>query len=313
MNSKDKILLEVDESFKKKLFLLLCGDENEKGILKTFEENEWCFRASEENVRSEIVDPIIKTIGWQIPYLRREDHNRDYILCAQKYAGKDSTRIVIEAKKYREQLKTNVKGDKDSQKSPEDQLKSYINGNDGAIYTEFGILTNGIRWCLYQKDKCLGEINIKEIKKNPESIYSFFKLISFELLKKYTLNDFHIETFGEIDSYESQPPNSIIIGDNVYQPRKSTHSHCYANYFVVNECIKHKIDLFGKEFFREIVFKTSSKDSLPKTWRTYKQSDLDTKVSMIGDYGMYDKLTLLQEINSTLNLGLNISVNYTEE
>ena len=31
----------------------------------TFKENEWCFRASEENVRTELIDPILKALGWK--------------------------------------------------------------------------------------------------------------------------------------------------------------------------------------------------------------------------------------------------------
>ena len=308
MNDKDKKIIEVDNSFIERLSLLLCGNENEKGILKTFEENEWCFRASEENVRSEIIDPILKTVGWEIPYLRREDHNRDYLLCSQKYAGKDSTRIVIEAKKYREQLKTSSEGDDNSQNSPEGQLVGYINDKNEAHYTEFGILTNGIRWCLYQNDKCIGEINIKEIKEKTVEICSFFKLISFESLRHHTIDDYNIEHIEcKKNRFEPMPPNSIVIDREVFLPRKGKHAHCYANYCVIEKCLKKegKAKLFEKEFFRDIVFDGKNKS---KEWRTNHISETDNSVKMIGDYNIYDKMTLLQEINSTLDLGLSISV-----
>ena len=64
-----------------------------KELRTTFNENEWCFRASEENVRAELIDPILSALGWKIPFLRREDHGKDYLLCSEKYVNKESMKF----------------------------------------------------------------------------------------------------------------------------------------------------------------------------------------------------------------------------
>lgn len=298
--------VEYDNTFKNKI-LKLIGENNEPGLINTFKENEWYFRATEENVRAELIDPILKSIGWSVPYLRREDHARDYVLCREKYAGKGSTQLIIEAKKYREQL---LETEKEDDTFTHEQLKDYLTRAE----IPFGILTNGIRWCLFNRDRYQGEIDIRKIKTDTDSICKFFKLISYELIKDKNnqLNDFDLGFLHRNDNiWKECAPTTIYIEDHL-NPEKSKNyksgEHCGANYQIAEMALEKKsIELFGMEFFRDIVFKKSDKDYCIKASRTNKQYKKDKSLFLIGDYVIYDKITLLQEINSTLDLGLNIS------
>jgi hypothetical protein len=154
--------------FSKEEFLKLIEE-----LRNTFKENEWCFRASEENVRTELIDPILKALGWKMPYLRREFDHMDYILCNDRFLGEDSKKLIIEAKKYREQLLTDKKEGNDSKKN-EEQIVNYMKDKR----FQYGILTNGLRWCLFASNhghtniEYKGEINIQDSEK--EVIWSFF-------------------------------------------------------------------------------------------------------------------------------------------
>ena len=283
--------IEYDEAFKN-IILELLGDGDDYGLRRVFKENEWCFRASEENVRVELIDPILKVLGWNIPYLKREDHNRDYVLCREKYASKESTQIIIEAKKYKEQLfmgdneKANVKDN--------EQLYDYLD----RAGINFGILTNGIRWCLFHKKEYQGEIDIT--KSELDHICKFFKLISFDFIKKNEICNFDLSFIPK--NNEDYAPSVIIIDGKEY------HSQCQACYEIARMSLEKKPEeLFDIEFFRDIVFKRTDEYYYLKASRLNTPYEKDNSKFLIGDYGIYEKLTLLQEINSTLDLGLTIT------
>ena len=283
-------------------------------ILKiTFEENEWYFRAKEENIKSEIIEPILKALGWKPPFIRHEDKNTDYLLCNNKYFNKCSPKITIEVKKYCEQLRT-IGGDKKEIKpANEDQLIKYCNNSD--IHALIGILTNGIRWCLYSgKDfSYKGEIDIRSTPQ--EDIWKFFHSISKSEFENIYQNDWgwlpkqtREEFFHTTIRIDNDPPYI----DN----------HCEASYKVarlfIDKCEemsneKTTINPLDFVFYRQII----SKD-LPLIKKKKRGSRKKKKVArsnipyksyyLIGDYSIYDKVTLLKEVNSTLDLGLNISI-----
>lgn len=286
--------IEYDEAFLNSIKKLI-GESDDHGLRKIFKENEWCFRASEENVRAELIEPILKVLGWRIPYLRREDHNRDYVLCREKYAGKKSTQTIIEAKKFKEQLLKNSEDDGDCDAQKNEQLSDYLDRAE----INYGILTNGIRWCLFNKKKYLGEINIIEMTDDSDAICKFFKLISFDFIKNndicnYELNFLHKET-------KDYKPSIIVIDD------KPSPSQCDACYQIARMGLEKKHEeLFDIEFFRDIVFRKTDEDYCIKASRTHIPYEKDTSKFLIGDYVIYDKLTLLQEIISTLDLNHTI-------
>lgn len=275
-----------------------------KELRTTFKENEWCFRASEENVRTELIDPILKALGWKMPYLRREFDHMDYILCNDRFLGEDSKKLIIEAKKYREQLLTDKKEGNDSKKN-EEQIVNYMKDKR----FQYGILTNGLRWCLFASNQghtnieYKGEINIQNSRN--EVIWTFFDTI---------LNNIDCQKIDSLclekKADDDKKPESIIIGfekvgnlngiiiekgekKKTYKARaKKGYAHCYANYDIARICKNVGLNLVDKQFFRDIVSNNSD--------RTH-----EGKIS--GDYGIYEKITLIQEINSTLDLGLDIT------
>lgn len=241
--------------FSKEEFLKLIEE-----LRTTFKENEWCFRASEENVRTELIDPILKALGWKMPYLRREFDHIDYILCNDRFLGEDSKKLIIEAKKYREQLLTDKKEGNDSKKN-EEQIVNYMKDKR----FQYGILTNGLRWCLFASNQghtnieYKGEINIQNSRN--EVIWTFFDTI---------LNNIDCQKIDSLclekKADDDKKPESIIIGfekvgnlngiiiekgekKKAYKARaKKGYAHCYANYDIARICKNVGLNLVDKQF-----------------------------------------------------------------
>ena len=269
-------------AFSKKEFLELIEE-----LRTTFQENEWCFRASEENVRAELIDPILKVLGWRMPYLRREFDHMDYVLCDDKALKKISVKLVIEAKKYREQLLTDKPYEKADQLNQQ-QIMKYMNKEHISI--PFAILTNGIRWCLFMKDNhdCLGEIDI--IHSTDEKIYSFFNSISKGELK----NLVNMSKCQLDNPKQEKRPNIIKIGGT---PRKTQKEACVE---VAKDFLNKTSEPKNYCFTQEIIINKSANHNEVEIYKK--------ELYIINHYrGIFEQLMLLQEINSTLDLGLSIT------
>lgn len=258
-------------------------------IRRSFHKKEWYYRVSEENVRAEIVDPILKVIGWEFPFLRREERYMDYLLCNDAIT-QNTPKLIIETKKYREQLQTSG-NDKNSEIEPvnEWQLRDYCISELASA----GILTNGIRWCLYTTGDSFeyqGEINI--CKSTNQDIIHFFNAISKNELDKISQTDWN---------WLSKSLNVEFFPTTIKIDNESFSQHYKASYKIgklfIEECKKREINPLSCNFFRKIV-------SSSKTRTCQKEG----AYYIIGDYLIYDKIALFQEINSTLDLGLTITV-----
>lgn len=304
-----------------------------KEIRETFKENEWCYRVSEENVRAEIIDPILRILGWKLPYIKREEHSMDYVLCSEKDIHVDSKIVVVEAKKFKEQLwydgvSYDSKTGENVAPCPE-QLGQYLTNSShfGKIQENYklGVLTNGIRWYLCDSKKRIkNEIVLVEIDeygeiKNIDSDYGvfcdFFELISFDQLDA----GFHklMDNKGVPEPlYEKfEQPKIICIKDrdnkiDEYKGRNGEYSHCNALYFVAKKAddmisMKQKdergnldFSLINYFFHKDIVSSESTK-------RTEEECP-ERGCFYVGDYLFYEKVALLQEINTSFDLGLTI-------
>ena len=272
-----------------------------KELRTTFNENEWCFRASEENVRSELVDPIIKALGWKMPYLRREDHGKDYLLCSEKYVNKESMKVIIEAKKYKEQLLSQLSKNDKKNKS---QLLRYCKAADTHVY---GILTNGRRWIKFEFQQTYTDLNfvseIDLLKDDDNALYDFFCSISFNKVKDGFSNTMEIRPCINNECH----PTYIVIDGQSFDEQGE------ANYYVaerfLEHCIKHNLNPYDFSFRNKIVSEEPPKNSYgeKRTHKDYKNKINGKKCYLIGDYGIYVKIALLKEINSTLDLGLTIT------
>ncbi|MBR3579141.1 MAG: hypothetical protein IKN98_10205 [Bacteroidales bacterium] len=298
-----------------------------KEIRETFKENEWCYRVSEENVRAEIIDPILRILGWRLPYIKREEHSMDYVLCSEKDIHVNSKVIVLEAKKFKEQLwYDNVK--KEIRTSNPDQLEGYLTDNSilGEIGEnhKIGVLTNGIRWYLCNSKKRIKkEITLVDINEQGELIKSvdynefceFFELISFNRIDRSLYDLMEIEGAVEPHYEKKEQPQKICIKDKgmvEYKTNNGKFSHCNASYYVAKKAddmisMKQKDGHFNSDFslinyffHKAIVIVRKNK---PERTSEYCEKH---KYYYVGDYNIYDKIALLQEINTSLNLGLTI-------
>lgn len=298
-------------AFSKKEFLELIEE-----LKTTFQENEWCFRASEENVRAEFINPILKALGWKSPFIRYEDKNMDYLLCNNSCFRKSSPKLTIEVKKYCEQLRTVGGGsNKGIKYDNENQLIKYCMNPD--INALAGILTNGMRWCFYSGEEFSykGEIDIRSTPH--EDIWKFFNSISRSEFEKIDQNNWCWLTKPDEEEYYH---TIIKIDDD--PPYIEKLNQCDANYKVARLFIDKCEEMSNKGtitdpldfvFYRQIISKKTpqtetkkGKKRKSKTQRT--KLPYKNKYFLIGDYNIYDKVTLLKEINSTLELGLTIIV-----
>lgn len=280
-------------------------------VTENFSKSEWYYRVSEENVRAEIVEPILKAIGWSSPFLRREAKNMDYLLCNDEFFSPNSRKIVVEVKKYCEQLRSNGGIKKGMGYKNQNQLLEYCGDTD--VAPVLGILTNGIRWCLYcsidNEYKYKGEIDIRE-KSCWDDICRFFWAISKNEINKIGQTNWDWIKEGK----EEKRPTIIRIKDNnveeVFYSRKSGHNHGDACFKVgklfVDKCVKMKKpynDPYQYEFIDKILVdkKCINKNS------PYLYVREEEKYEINIDNDFYVKVALLQEINSTFSLGLSIT------
>ena len=286
-------------------------------ISENFFKSEWYYRVSEENVRAEIVEPILKAIGWSSPFLRREAKNMDYLLCNDEFFSPNSRKIVVEVKKYCEQLRSDCGVKKEMEYKNQNQLLEYCADTD--VAPVLGILTNGIRWCLYcsvdNEYKYKGEINLLE-KNCWDDIRRFFLTISKKEFNKVGQTNWDWLKRGK----EEKRPTIIRIKDNNVEEdfygRKSGHTHGSACFKVgklfINKCIKMKKpfnDPYQYTFIDKILV---DKNYVNKNSR-YLHEIEGEKYEINIDNDFYVKVALLQEINSTFNLGLTITAEYSNE
>ena len=125
----------------------------------------WRYFRSEENVRAEIIEPILKVLGWEIPNLEREYDKIDFVLVKNK-----KMRAIIEAKSLNGQETNN-------------QLLKYINKKN---CPNIAILTNGLEWQIVRLDdnntiRCYKTVSIE--KYNDLDTLSFFKLLLYDKIE----------------------------------------------------------------------------------------------------------------------------------
>ncbi len=269
-------------------------------LRNTFKENEWCFRASEENVRAELIDPILSALGWKIPFLRREDHGKDYLLCSEKYVNKESMKVIIEAKKYKEQLLSQLSNNDNKNKS---QLLRYCKAADTHVY---GVLTNGRKWIKFEFQKSYTDLNyvseIDLLKDDNNALYNFFWSISFSEIKNGLCKIAEIQPHNSVESC----PTNIIIDEQSFGKQREANYHVAKKF--LNYCVANNMNPFDFSFMNNIVSEKPLTNSYgeERTCEEYKING--KKYYLIGDYGIYVKTALLKEINSTLDLGLSITV-----
>lgn len=255
-------------------------------IRKDFKNLEWYYRASEENARAELIEPILKALGWVAPYIRREERHMDYLLCAEKMVNKSSPKIVIEAKRYFEQLKTTGQTPNNDN---EIQLLNYC-GREEALA---GILTNGIKWCIYLGAgyEYKGEIDISSEKFTDEEIRRFFS--SFSITNFLKINQLDWNWLSKTKEDETHPTRIIINGNHTDGKKQ-----CDVFYDMICEFIDRCTSVGNCpsdfQFFKEIIIEKKGRKKAQ--FRPHGKYFINTKS------GIFEKIALLQEINSTLDL-----------
>lgn len=161
-------LLAIRQEKKEKKELLSVIDE----IRELISKHTYLFCRNETNVCIEIIEPILDSLGWNLPNLNREKscHSKkaDYALY------KDGKCIlVIEAKSIERGLN----------KDEQNQLLNYMD----QLNSKFGILTNGLIWQVYElvenennnSIKKIRSINIMPKDEKDNEIDSFFKCLCY--------------------------------------------------------------------------------------------------------------------------------------
>jgi len=174
-----------------------------------FRRNITQFAGNEYNVRTLLIEPILKVLGWTAPLFRHSE-----VVCKRKEKGgrADFTLdidgapvIVIEAKSIDKRLE----GDDEHHKENKDQLTDYINRTDKFKYNVVaGILTNGYEWRIYKYDnqelKCIIHTDISQ-HNDFLKVKGLFQRNDFKKdnIKNFSdcIKDDNCETFYEPKSY----------------------------------------------------------------------------------------------------------------
>ena len=103
--------------------------------------------------------------------------------------------------------------DNDKYKSPEDQIKAYLRATEFTDYKVYGILTNGLVWKLYYKDK--DNITSKE----PIAIFDLSLLLSDSILdsEKNKLCAYFVEIFKFTNLLASEKNFNCSLMDNLLE------------------------------------------------------------------------------------------------
>ena len=259
-------------------------------IKGNFNRFEWYYRLYEENVRVEIVEPILKALGWTAPFVRREERNMDYLLSDEKYINKECNKLIIEVKKYQEQLYSS--GAK-MEHVNESQLQEYC-------CQEFplaGILTNGIRWCLYAGNgyEYKGEIDIRETK--IEDCIRFFKAISkkeFSMINELAWDWLAQSAIVERDVH---PTKITIKGEEANYNLSEV--YCKVAEKFIDKCIEKGTNPLDYQFYKVVV---SSEKINDQCYEYNKDYWINKK------YGVYDIIALVQTMNATLDLPFELII-----
>jgi hypothetical protein len=257
-------------------------------IKYNFKRFEWYYRLYEENVRAEMIEPILKVLGWTAPFVRREERNMDYLLSDEKYINKKGNKLVIEVKKYQEQLYSC--GEK-MELMNESQLQEYCRQE----FPLAGILTNGIRWCLYAGNgyEYKGEIDIRNTE--IEDCIRFFKAISIKEFSMINEFDWNWLTLS-IKERDIHPTKIIIEGEDTNC--KPSEVYCKVAERFIDKCIESGTNPLDYQFNKVVVSSGKINDQCYK----YKGYMINKK------YGIYDIITLVQTMNATLDLPFELRI-----
>lgn len=253
---------------------------------------EW-FIGNETNVRSELIDPILKGLGWQFPQniFREElckDSKRklvDYALYNDKPGNNVGFCLVIEAKA----INYIFKSDDDEEVK---QLASYL--HDERFNKSLGILTNGIQWWLLDNDEqksVIAKVNIYD----RTNFVEFIKLFQYASFQKNRIQENVKGKFND-DSIDWVDKKDFYLIDNGTVFNKDNIVDTF-NDFVRNHIkeIEEKDNLCF--FTHQIVF-----DKAPgrnkKTTIKHRFFDREKRkyIYIIRDFGTYVKRALVRQI-----------------
>jgi predicted type IV restriction endonuclease len=157
---------------------------NAANLLDTYQ---WLFM-KEENVRGEIIDPILQSLGWEFPDLRREVSFRsgeaDYVLYKDVNQAIDESCEIPEPVVIIEAKNLDIELDKEEL---EKQLMNYVCHLSAATKEQLiAIATNGRYWLFWVfslKNNSLEFINCIDIK-SVDDFSSAISLLSYNIVKK---------------------------------------------------------------------------------------------------------------------------------
>ena len=254
----------------------------------------YLFCNNETNVRTEIIEPILKTLDWNLPYLAREKkcakskRKVDYALYKN-----NSCVLIIEAKSLDTPL-------------PEDayvsQLNNYLNDT---LFSEarFGILTNGQVWQIRDKEKDLtisksiDILNATDEEKGIKDIENFFLLFNNSSFDSTVIEK--AEEKVHFTSEDRTKHFKIIENNTKEEIKKSDPTKTFRAF--IDKHINDVIDLQTSNCFNVIVL-TEYKSKV----RNAKKSDNNKNYYITGDHSTYQKRMIIQQIIDLKKLDIHI-------
>lgn len=254
----------------------------------------YLFCNNETNVRTEIIEPILKTLDWNLPYLAREKKCADSKRKVDYALYKDNNCVlIIEAKSLDTPL-------------PEDacvsQLKNYFKD---LLFSEarFAILTNGQVWQIRDKEKDLtisksiDILNATDEEKGIKDIEAFFLLFNNSSFDSSVIEK--VEEKVHFTSEDRTKHFKIIENNTNEEICKSDPTKTFRAF--IDKHINDIIDLQTSNCFNVIVLS----EDYTKV-RNAKMSDNNRNYYITGDHSTYLKRMIIQQIVDQKKLDVRI-------
>ncbi len=263
-------------------------------VKEMMKEHFWYFYNNEENVRCEIIDPILKILGWKFPNLCREKNTIDDRTKRADYALiKDGKiQLIVEAKK--------MVVDASKKEELYKQTAEYCK----LCKTEYGVLTNGIQWDFIKfvsndnSHKYLSTIDLLEDEIN--SIINVFSLLAYNNihdLKKMESIVFNNKDKNVMLNNLSTKTVEICINNDDVTEKNPTRTFYNA---IEKIGVKKIFDLEQSMGLHRIAITGKRSEQ-----RTYEKSK-NQKLYITQDYSTATKIALLSEICTGLNMNMEI-------
>lgn len=258
---------------------------------------EW-FIGNETNVRSELVDPLLRGLGWNFPRnIFREvlcantSKLADYALYNEGPGQDEGFCVVIETKSI----------DKIFKDENDDNVRQLVSSymNDERFAKCLGLLTNGIQWWLLDSNE--KKVIAKACINKKDDFVNFIKLFQYNIFHKDKIQQ-TVKGKFEVDDVKSNENKDFYINDNgeVINEKNVIDTVCRFVTKHINDIeVKDKQCCFSKKIIYDYAPARNRKAIIE---HRYYDAETKSYKYITRDYGNYIRRSLVRQMIDFCNL-----------